>query len=139
MGPTACGKTDLAIHLTREFPADIISVDSAMVYRGMDIGTAKPTPEELTIAPHKLINICDPAERYSAGQFCADAMREIEHCFSNNRVPLLVGGTMLYFHKLLFGLADLPTADIEIREQLVKETEKIGLEAMHEKLRLLDP
>jgi tRNA dimethylallyltransferase len=139
LGPTACGKTDLAIKLTQKIPADIISVDSALVYRTMDIGTAKPSPAELKLAPHKLIDVCDPSESYSAGQFCVDALREINLVLSNNRVPLLVGGTMLYFHKLLFGLADLPTADEKIRDQLTKEAEKIGWAAMHAKLQQVDP
>ncbi len=139
MGPTACGKTDLAISLTQHLPADIISVDSALVYRGMDIGTAKPTKAELAIAPHRLIDVCDPAQAYSTGQFCADSLREIDAIVSKNRVPLLVGGTMLYFHKLLFGLAELPTADEEIRAQLANEAEKTGWAAMHEKLQRVDP
>lgn len=139
MGPTACGKTDLAIRLSQKIQADIISVDSAMVYREMDIGTAKPSDSELKIAPHRLINVCDPSEIYSAGQFCTDALREINTIFSHHRTPLLVGGTMLYFHKLLFGLAELPTADAALREKLSKETEKIGLKAMHEKLQAIDP
>lgn len=139
MGPTACGKTDLAIRLTQQIPADIVSVDSAMVYRTMDIGTAKPSPAELKIAPHRLINLCDPAESYSAGQFCSDALREINDICSHNRVPLLVGGTMLYFHKLLFGLADLPTANADIRAQLTKEAEKIGWLGMHARLEKIDP
>jgi len=139
MGPTACGKTDLAIRLSQHIPVDIISVDSAMVYRTMDIGTAKPTDAELTIAPHTLINLRDPSEIYSTGQFCADALREIKNSLSKNRTPLLVGGTMLYFHKLLFGLAELPTANSEIREQLTKDAEKIGWTAMHERLQQVDP
>lgn len=139
MGPTACGKTDLAIRLSQMMPADIISVDSAMVYRTMNIGTAKPTDAELIIAPHALINLCDPNESYSTGRFCADALREIEHSFLKNRTPLLVGGTMLYFHQLLFGLADLPTAHLEIREQLTKDAEKIGWLAMHARLAQVDP
>lgn len=139
MGPTACGKTDLAIRLSQKIKADIISVDSAMVYREMDVGTAKPTEAELKIAPHRLINLCDSSDIYSTGQFCMDAMREINTIFSHHRTPLLVGGTMLYFHKLLFGLAELPTADAAIREKLSKETEKIGLKAMHGKLQAIDP
>ncbi|MCX7125469.1 MAG: tRNA (adenosine(37)-N6)-dimethylallyltransferase MiaA, partial [Gammaproteobacteria bacterium] len=139
MGPTACGKTDLAIRLAQQLPLDIISVDSALVYRDMDIGTAKPSAEELKRAPHRLINICDPAESYSAGQFCTDALREINNIHSHNRTPLLVGGTMLYFHKLLFGLADLPTANAEIREQLMRDAEEIGWLAMHDRLAKIDP
>ena|SRR3990167_2587578 len=139
MGPTACGKTDLAIRLSQKWQADIISVDSAMVYRGMNIGTAKPQGAELTIAPHRLINLCDPSEVYSTGQFCTDALHEINDIFSHRRTPLLVGGTMLYFHKLLFGLAQLPAADVVLREKLSKEAEKIGLKAMYEKLQAIDP
>ena len=139
MGPTACGKTDLAIALSQRLPLGIISVDSALVYRGMDIGTGKPTPEELTIAPHRLINICDPTEPYSAGQFCADALSEIAQIHALNQVPLLVGGTMLYFHKLLFGLAELPTADEKIRAQLAADAEKIGWAEMHKRLATIDP
>ncbi len=139
MGPTACGKTDLAIALTQALPVDIISVDSALVYRTMDIGTAKPTENELKIAPHRLINICDPADSYSAGHFCSDASREIKDIISLDRTPLLVGGTMLYFHKLFFGLADLPTANAEIRAQLMRDAEKIGWAAMHERLKKMDP
>ncbi|MCX7120591.1 MAG: tRNA (adenosine(37)-N6)-dimethylallyltransferase MiaA [Gammaproteobacteria bacterium] len=139
MGPTACGKTDLAIRLSQAIEADIISVDSALVYRDMNIGTAKPSMEELKIAPHRLINLCDPSETYSAGQFCTDALREIKDIHLNNRTPILVGGTMLYFHKLLFGLADLPTANPEIRAQLLQDAEKIGWLAMHQRLAEIDP
>ena len=104
MGPTASGKTDLAVELTRHFPCAIISVDSAMIYRGMDIGTAKPGPEILRVAPHRLIDILDPAEAYSAAQFCADAAREMREIMAAGRIPLLVGGTMLYFRALQRGL-----------------------------------
>lgn len=139
MGPTACGKTDLAVHLAQQMPCDIISVDSTLVYRDMTIGTAKPMASELAIARHRLIDMCDPVEVYSAGQFCVDALREINNITSNNRIPLLVGGTMLYFHKLFFGIAELPTADDNIRAELLKEAQKIGWNAMHEKLRAVDP
>lgn len=139
MGPTACGKTNLAIRLTQVFPADIVSVDSAMIYRDMNIGTAKPSHEELKIAPHRLINLRDPAEIYSAGDFCLDALRELNNIQKNNRTPILVGGTMLYFHKLLFGIADLPVADQTIRAQLTKEANTIGWSAMHDKLKKIDP
>lgn len=139
LGPTASGKTDLAIALKQQLPVDIVSVDSAMVYRSMDIGTAKPSAAELAMAPHRLIDICDPAALYSAGQFCADAVREIADITNANHVPLLVGGTMLYFNKLLFGLADLPTANAEIREALVHDAERIGWPAMHARLALVDP
>ncbi|OGT33618.1 MAG: tRNA (adenosine(37)-N6)-dimethylallyltransferase MiaA [Gammaproteobacteria bacterium RIFCSPHIGHO2_02_FULL_39_13] len=139
MGPTACGKTDLAMYLTHKIPAEIISVDSAMIYREMNIGTAKPSVEALKIAPHRLINVCDPAEIYSAGRFCEDAVRAMKDIHANNHVPLLVGGTMLYFHKLLFGLAELPTADKNIRDTLTQEAKQIGWSAMHEQLRVVDP
>lgn len=139
MGPTAAGKTDIAVYLSQKINADIISVDSAMIYRDMDIGTAKPTADILKIAPHKLINICDPADNYSAGQFCQDALREIENSMMNHRTPLLVGGTMLYFHKLFFGLAALPTANKNIRDALTKEAEQIGWGAMHQQLKKIDP
>lgn len=139
MGPTACGKTDLAVALSQKINAEIISVDSAMIYRGMDIGTAKPTQAELKIAPHRLINLCDPVESYSAGQFCQDALREINIICSQHKTPLLVGGTMLYFHKLLFGIAELPVANAAVREKIAKEAEKIGWIALHEKLKSIDP
>lgn len=139
MGPTACGKTDLAIRLSQELQADIVSVDSAMIYRGMNIGTAKPSESELKMAPHRLIDLCDPITPYSAGQFCTDALQEIKEIVSRDRTPLLVGGTMLYFHKLLFGLAELPTADAAIRDRISSEAAKIGWGAMHEKLQTIDP
>src|SRR3989338_9450503 len=105
MGPTAAGKTSLALELVARLPCEIISVDSAMIYRGMDIGTAKPSLEEQARAPHRLIDICDPAERYSAGQFRRDALREIQQIVQQGKIPLLVGGTMLYLRSLLYGLA----------------------------------
>ncbi len=138
MGPTSSGKTALAIELVQRLPVDIISVDSAMVYIGMDIGTAKPSKEELALAPHRLIDICDPAEPYSAGSFIADAEREIKAIVSAGRVPLLVGGTTLYFHCLQQGVAQLPTADETVREKITLEAEKIGWSALHERLRLQD-
>ena len=103
MGPTASGKTDLAIELCQALPCDIISVDSALIYRGMDAGTAKPTPAELAQAPHRLIDILDPAMSYSAADFCKDALREMKEIADRGRIPLLVGGTMLYFKALLEG------------------------------------
>lgn len=139
MGPTASGKTRLASELTQNLPADIISVDSAMVYRGMDIGTAKPTPEEQALASHRLIDICDPSESYSAGQFRQDALIEIEKILQQERIPLLVGGTMLYFHVLQRGLAELPTADEDIREKIALEAAAVGWEKMHAKLATIDP
>lgn len=139
VGPTGSGKTKLAIELVRQFPCDIISVDSAMVYRGMDIGTAKPTPEEQQIAPHRLIDIRDPREAYSAGQFRDDAVKEIEDILSHDRIPLLVGGTMLYFKALQQGLAELPTADSEIRQKISQEAAAIGWQELHKKLTKIDP
>ncbi len=138
MGPTASGKTDLAIDLVQELPCDIISVDSALVYREMDIGTAKPTPEELEKAPHRLINICDPTESYSAARFRQDAMREIEKIVALGRIPLLVGGTMLYFRALQYGLSDMPEADPVIRARLDAKIKESGLAAMHARLRQVD-
>ncbi|MDH4030500.1 MAG: tRNA (adenosine(37)-N6)-dimethylallyltransferase MiaA, partial [Chromatiales bacterium] len=107
MGPTACGKTDLAIRLCADLPCDVVSVDSAMVYRGMDIGTAKPSPEVLSRCPHRLVDICEPEDAYSAGRFVDDATREIDSIIQRGRVPLLVGGTMLYFRTLQRGMASL--------------------------------
>jgi tRNA dimethylallyltransferase len=108
MGPTASGKTDLAVALHERLPCDLVSVDSALVYRGMDIGTAKPPPELLARVPHRLVDICDPAEAYSAGRFRDDALEAMSEIGGTGRIPLLVGGTMLYFHALAHGLADLP-------------------------------
>ncbi len=139
MGPTASGKTDLAIDLVQELPCDIISVDSALVYRGMDIGTAKPSAEELARAPHRLIDICDPIESYSAARFRQDALGEIEEIISRGRVPLLVGGTMLYFRALQYGLSELPDANSEIRARLDAEAKEFGLELLHARLQQLDP
>ncbi len=139
MGPTASGKTDLAIDLVQELPCDIISVDSALVYRGMDIGTAKPSAEELARAPHRLIDICDPIESYSAARFRQDALGEIEEIISRGRIPLLVGGTMLYFRALQYGLSELPDANPEIRARLDAEAKEFGLESLHARLQQLDP
>ena len=139
MGPTATGKTDLALGLVRHLPCDIISVDSALVYRGMDIGTAKPTTAQLAIAPHRLINILDPAEPYSAAQFRQDALREMAQITEAGRIPLLVGGTMLYFRALQYGLSDLPAANNEVRTQLEAELQRSGLAGMHARLTQVDP
>jgi tRNA dimethylallyltransferase len=139
MGPTASGKTALAFALHEQFPVDIISVDSSQVYRGMDIGTAKPSKAELARAPHRLIDIRDPADSYSAAEFCVDGLREMRAITAAGRVPLLVGGTMFYFRALEFGLSDLPSADPAIREQLREEALRIGWEAMHARLRDIDP
>jgi tRNA dimethylallyltransferase len=139
MGPTATGKTRLAVELVQQLPVDIISVDSAMVYRGMDIGTAKPAAEILKIAPHRLIDICDPVESYSAARFCHDAHVEIKQIHAAGRIPLLVGGTGLYFRALEKGLSELPPADTEIRQQLATEAKTAGWKTMHNRLAKIDP
>lgn len=139
MGPTASGKTDLAVALTEHLPLDIISVDSAMVFRGMDIGTAKPGPEILARAPHRLIDILDPAESYSAARFRSDALREIRASHARGRIPLLVGGTMLYFRALQQGLAELPSADPVTRARIEAQAAAEGWEAMHARLAAVDP
>jgi len=139
MGPTAAGKTGLALELCDRFPMDIISVDSALVYSGMNIGTAKPDAATLRKAPHRLIDIRDPAESYSAAEFCADALYEMQVITAAGRVPLLVGGTMLYFHALEHGLSTLPAADEVVRALLKQQAREIGWPAMHEILRQKDP
>jgi tRNA dimethylallyltransferase len=138
-GPTTTGKTDLAVEIVRHFPCDIISVDSAMVYRGMDIGTAKPETELLRVAPHRLIDLRDPAESYSAAQFRSDALKEIKDIHAAGRVPLLAGGTMLYFAALERGLSHLPGADAGVRARLEREADEQGWEALHARLSRLDP
>ena len=139
MGPTASGKTDLAIALRDHLPVDLVSVDSAMVYRGMDIGTAKPAAAELARDPHRLIDICDPAESYSAAAFRDDALREMQAITAAGRIPLLVGGTMLYFRALQYGLSDLPPADPAIRARLEAALADQGLARLHARLAAVDP
>ncbi|QIZ78963.1 tRNA (adenosine(37)-N6)-dimethylallyltransferase MiaA [Ferrimonas lipolytica] len=139
MGPTASGKTDLAIALKQHLPVELISVDSALIYKGMDIGTAKPTVAEQAQAPHRLIDILDPSESYSAADFVADAHREMAKIVADGKIPLLVGGTMLYFKALIEGLSPLPSADKVIREQLNAEAERDGWDAMHQLLQQIDP
>lgn len=139
MGPTASGKTDLAIQLLQQLPFDIISVDSAMVYRGMDIGTAKPDAQILQQAPHRLIDIREPQDTYSAANFRDDALAEIHDIFSQGRIPLLVGGTMLYFKVLQQGLSPLPRASAVIREQLLQQAAIQGWEALYQQLQTVDP
>src|SRR3569832_911410 len=139
MGPTDSGKTGLAVELVRRCPCVIVSVDSALVYRGMDIGTAKPGPDVLAVAPHRLIDILDPAESYSAAQFCADAHREMEAIAAGGRIPLLVGGTMLYFRALQQGLPTLPPADPIVRRGLDAEAGRVGWAALHRRLAEVDP
>ncbi len=139
MGPTASGKTELAVDLATKFPCDIISVDSSQVYRGLNIGAAKPGPEILAVAPHRLIDICDPTESYSAARFRADALREMADIVAHGRVPLLVGGTMLYFRTLREGLSPLPAADSGIRARLETEAAVSGWGELHRRLIGLDP
>ncbi len=139
MGPTASGKTDFAVQIALKLNAEIISVDSALVYKGMDIGTAKPTMEERKGIPHHLIDILDPAEVYSTGSFRKSALYLMEDVTQRGKIPLLVGGTMLYFNALFNGLAVLPEANLELRKKLNEELQKKGREAMHERLKMLDP
>lgn len=139
LGPTASGKTPLAIELVKRLPCEIISVDSAMVYRGMDIGTAKPDEASLKTAPHRLIDIADPKEIYSAGHFREDALREIKDIIAAGKIPLLVGGTMLYFRVLQQGLAPLPKANQAMRATLQIRAEQVGWETLHKELMEVDP
>jgi tRNA dimethylallyltransferase len=139
MGPTASGKTTLAVELLKDFPLDIISVDSALVYRGMNIGTAKPDADLLGRAPHRLIDIRDPAEAYSAAEFRDDALAAMADITAQGRIPLLVGGTFLYFRALETGLSDMPAADPVIRARLEDEAGQVGWERMHARLAAVDP
>jgi tRNA dimethylallyltransferase len=139
MGPTASGKTAAALEIARHLPCEIISVDSALVYRGMDIGTAKPTPSERAAAPHHLIDILDPLDSYSVMQFRDDALRLTQEILARGNLPLLVGGTMLYFKGLRDGLDALPQADADLRAKLDAEFARIGAPEMHARLALLDP
>ncbi len=139
MGPTAAGKTDLAVELARTLPCDLISVDSALVYRGMDIGTAKPPSALLEAFPHRLIDIRDPLQTYSAAEFVDDALAAMAQSVAAGRVPLLVGGTMLYFKALIDGLADMPAADAGVRAVLEEQAQAEGLAALHRALAEVDP
>ncbi len=139
MGPTASGKTELAIRLRQKYPIEIISVDSALIYKGMDIGTAKPDAREQELAPHRLIDILDPSESYSAADFRRDALKEMNDIVAEGKIPLLVGGTMLYYKALLEGLSPLPAADPEIRQQIEKEAIELGWDALHDQLKAIDP
>jgi len=138
-GPTASGKTACALALARELPVEIISVDSALVYRGMDIGTAKPGADELAVCPHHLIDLIDPTESYSAAKFCDDAHRLMTEIIARGRIPLLVGGTMLYYKALREGLSDLPQADAALRAEIDHRAETEGWPALHSELARLDP
>ena len=139
MGPTASGKTAAALAIAKTRPVEIISVDSALVYREMDIGTAKPSPEELAAVPHHLIDIIDPLDAYSVMQFREDAIRLVAEISSRGALPLLVGGTMMYFKGLTDSLDDLPTADQAVRAAIEEEAARVGWPAMHAKLAVLDP
>lgn len=139
MGPTASGKTALAIDLAARFPVQIISVDSVMIYRQMDIGTAKPEPEVLAQFPHELVDICDPSETYSVSAFCRDALAAIKRAEAAGRVPLLVGGTMMYFQALLDGISQLPPTDDAIRAAVQAEAAHLGWPTLHKQLQSIDP
>lgn len=139
MGPTAAGKSELAVALAERLPMEIVSVDSALVYRGLDIGTAKPTADARMRVPHHLIDVADPEENYSAGRFRADAIACIDAIQARGRIPLLTGGTMLYFRVLLDGIAPMPPADPEVRRQLLAETHSRGLVELHAELTGVDP
>ncbi len=138
MGPTAAGKTDLAIALAEVLPCELVSVDSALVYRGMDIGTAKPSRELLEAFPHRLVDIRDPLQSYSAADFVSDARAAMDAISAAGRIPLLVGGTMLYFKALLEGLADMPAADPQVRAELEAQVQADGLAALHRQLAEVD-
>ncbi|MBD1557385.1 tRNA (adenosine(37)-N6)-dimethylallyltransferase MiaA [Vibrio sp. S9_S30] len=139
MGPTASGKTEVAIRLRQKYPVEIISVDSALIYKGMDIGTAKPDERELELAPHRLIDILDPSESYSAADFRRDALEQMHEIVSQGKIPLLVGGTMLYYKALLEGLSPLPAADPAIRQEIEQDALTFGWSALHDKLKEIDP
>jgi tRNA dimethylallyltransferase len=139
MGPTGAGKTDLALRLATRYPIEIVSVDSALVYRGMDIGTGKPARELLERFPHHLVDILDPSQAYSAGQFVRDAHQAIAAIRGRGKLPLLVGGTMLYFRALRRGLADMPQADSIVRQEIDAEAAREGWPALHARLATVDP
>ena len=138
MGPTACGKTALSLNLAKRLNAEIVSVDSALVYRGMDVGTAKPSTQERCAVPHHLIDICEPWEAYSAARFCDDAMTAIEQIHQRGAHALLAGGTMLYFKALEEGLAELPEANQQLRSSMLEEAASLGWPAMHAQLAQVD-
>lgn len=139
MGPTGAGKTDLALELVAKLPLEIVSVDSALIYRGMDIGTAKPAAEILARVPHHLVDIVDPAQSYSAGEFVRDALRAMNDIWARGRQPLLVGGTMMYFHALTQGIAELPPGDAAVRRQIEAEAATSGWPSLHRELAMVDP
>lgn len=139
MGPTASGKTAVAVELAQQLPVELISVDSALVYRDMNIGTAKPDAATLLAAPHHLIDIIDPTDVYSAAAFRSDALHLMQDITARGKIPLLVGGTMLYFRALRFGLSDLPQADIAIRADIEEQAARLGWPRMHDELAAIDP
>jgi tRNA dimethylallyltransferase len=139
IGPTGSGKSELALQLVAQLPLEIISVDSALVYRGMDIGTAKPDAATRARTPHHLIDIRDPAEGYSVGGFIVDAQTIMQDIWARGRIPLLVGGTMLYFHALSEGIAELPAADVEVRARIDARAAQLGWPAVHRELAGVDP
>jgi len=139
IGPTAAGKTRLALEIARVLPCEIVSVDSALIYRSMDIGTAKPDPQTLAAVPHHLVDLLDPAQCYSVAEFCNDARTAIDRILQRNRVPLLVGGTVMYFRALQQGLSKLPPADPAIRRQLAQRARQQGWAGLHRELREVDP
>jgi tRNA dimethylallyltransferase len=139
MGPTASGKTDLAIALRDHLPVELVNVDSAQIYEQMDIGTAKPDSETLAKAPHRLLSFCDPADAYSAADFAKDAKKEISDIHKMGKIPLLVGGSMLYFKMLLEGMSDLPAANAEIRESIQQQANTEGWSSLHNELKKIDP
>lgn len=139
LGPTASGKTNLAFELAKHLPIEIVSVDSALIYRDMNIGTAKPRPEELACVPHHLIDICDPTENYSVGQFCTDAIEIIDDILQRGKTPVLVGGTMMYFYLLQKGFSQFPDSDFSMREQIAQKAAEFGWDKLHEELEKIDP
>jgi len=139
MGPTASGKTDIAVHLAQHLPVEIISVDSVLIYKNMNIGSAKPDTATLALAPHRLIDFLDPSQSYSVAEFRRDALQAMTEITSQGKIPLLVGGTMLYFRALLDGLSELPAADQVVRKKLETQAANIGWQAMHDKLKEVDP
>ncbi|HJL80193.1 MAG TPA: tRNA (adenosine(37)-N6)-dimethylallyltransferase MiaA [Gammaproteobacteria bacterium] len=138
-GPTASGKTDLSLKLSEKLPLEVISVDSVMVYKGLDIGSAKPSKEILKQYPHHLIDICDPRDKYSVGKFVDDAQEKIKDIQSKNRIPILVGGTMMYYKVLQDGLSELPSANDEVRNQIEQKAREIGWSKLHSELEEIDP
>lgn len=139
LGPTASGKTAVALELAAQYPVALISVDSVMIYRGMSIGSAKPEPQVLAQFPHALVDICDPLETYSVSAFCRDALAAIERAQTAGKVPLLVGGTMMYFQALLDGISQLPSTDPAVRAEVQAEAAQVGWPALHAQLQLFDP